>query len=350
MGHFDLGAKADLEKLVGWSGATGFVNFIFDGGGKTNKDYLGSLLGVSNIEVQESTTRFYRAWIEQSFAEGNAAVLVGLYPIDTEFQVVEFAGLFVQPPYGAAPDVALTRGPSIFNKPAFGVLAKWGSAERGPYAMAAVLDGIPGDPDHPKGTHIRFRAGDGTMQIAEIGCRLPAAPGTSAAEVAESFGKYALGYWRYTAKVDDLVDVDASGAPELRNSSGWYALAERTLWRWNAGNLAGFIRFGATDGDSTAIDQFYNVGVRLRGLLPGRVDDVFGLAHTRGNIDDKFRIRQAATGIDATTAESATEITYRIQVSERLVVQPLVQWYRNPGAERAVSDATVIGMRLGLSL
>lgn len=357
MGHFDLKAKGDLEKLVGWKNASALVNFIYDSGGKINRDYLGSLLGISNIEVPVSTTRFFQAWIEQSFADGEVTVLAGLYPIDTEFQAVESAGLFVQPPYGAAPDLALTRGPSIFNNPAFGVRAKWQSNDLGLYVMGAVLDGIPGDPDRPKGTHIRFQRGDGTMQIAEIGYRSPAAAAgakdekeAEAKDGKEAFEKYALGYWRYTAKVGDLVDVDANGNPELRRSSGWYALAERTLWRWSAGSLAGFVRFGATDGDSTAIKQFYNVGVRVRGLLPGREDDVFGLAHTRGRTGDKFRTSQAAVGITATAAESATEITYRIQANKWLAVQPLIQWYRNPGANSAVPHATVVGVRVELAL
>lgn len=361
IGHFDLRAKGDMEKLVGWKGATAFVNFIYDHGGKTNRDNLGSLLGISNVEVPVSTTRFYQAWIEQSFADDKVTVLAGLYPIDTEFQAVESAGLFVQPPYGAAPDLALTRGPSIFNNPALGLRVKWQSKDLGLYAMGAVLDGIPGDPDRPKGTHIRFQRGDGTMQIAEIGYRPSAAPAAPAAgakdakedgakDEKEAFEKYALGYWRYTAKVGDLVDVDASGNPLPRNSSGWYALAERTLWRWGTSNLTGFVRFGATDGDSTAIEQFYNVGVRVRGLLPGRDDDVFGLAHTRGSIGDKFRASQAAAGITATGAESATEITYRVQVNKWLAVQPVIQWYRNPGTTSAVPNATVIGARVELAL
>ena len=350
IGHFDLSAKGDMEKLVGWKGATALVNFIYDGGGKTNEDHLGSLLGASNIEVSVNTSRFYQAWVEQSFAEGKLAVLAGLYPIDTEFQVVESAGLFVQPPYGAAPDIALTRGPSIFNNPAFGLRAKWQSSDLGLYAMGAVLDGVPGDPERPKGTHIRFQRGDGTMQIAEIGYQ-PGAPAPApGAEAPETFGKYAVGVWRYTAKVEDLVDADANGAPELRRSSGWYALAERTLGRWGAGNLAGFLRFGATDGDSTAIKRFHNVGVRVRGLWPGRGDDVFGLAHTRGGIGNKFRVSQAAAGITATAAESAIEMTYRIQINKWLAVQPLIQWYRNPGATGDVPDATVVGVRVELAL
>lgn len=351
IGHFDLKVAADLDKLLGWDGASALVNFIYDSGGKTNRDYVGSLLGTSNVEVPVTTHRFFQAWIEQTFLDGKLGVLAGLYPIDSEFQTVESAGIFVQPPYGAAPDIALTRGPSLFNNPALGLRAKWQSKESGLYAMGAVLDGIPGDPANPQGTHIRFQQGDGAMQIAEFGYRPPTgAGGTSQAEPAERFGKFAVGAWRYTARVNDLVDVDAAGNPVPRRSSGWYALAEHTLWRWALGNLAGFVRFGATDGDSTAIEKFYNVGVRVRGLIPGREDDVLGIAHTHAGIGEKFRTSQAANGIAATSAESATEITYRAQVAKWLTVQPLIQHYRNPGADSAVRNATVVGVRVELAL
>ena len=350
IGHFDLRVSGDLEKLLGWSDATAFVNFVSNGGGKSNRDHLGSFMGTSNIEVPVSTTRFYQAWVEKSYFDGKATLLAGLYPIDTEFQALESASLFVQPPYGAAPDMALTRGPSIFNTSALGLRAKWRSKELGLYGMGAVLDGIPGDPDKPKGTHIRLQAGDGSKQIVEFGYRAPPPPVVPGSEAPERFGKYALGFWRYTARVSDLIDIDANGEPERRRSSGWYVLAERTLRRWRAGNLAGFLRFGATDGHSTALKQFYNVGLRARGLFLNREDDILGVAHSRASIGDKFRASQALAGIAATAAESATEITYRIQANKWLAVQPLIQWHRNPGADSAIPSATVIGVRVEVAL
>ena len=346
IGHFDLRAKGDLGKFLDWEDTTAFVNLIYDGGGKTNTDYLGSLLGVSNIEVPVNTVRFYQAWVERSWAEGNWSLLAGLYPIDTEFQALETAGLFLQPPYGAAPDLALTRGPSIFNNPALGLRAKWKSEDKYWYAMGAVLDGVPGDPDRPKGTHVRLQSGDGAMQILESGYWPP----PSEADGKPLFIKYAMGYWQYTARTDDLVDVDAGGNPERRRSSGWYALAERSLWHWGAGSLSAFARYGETDGNSTAIDAYYNLGVRIQGLLPGREEDIFGVAHTRARAGDKFRVSQASAGIAAAAAESATELSYRIQLNKWLALQPAIQWYRNPGADKTVTDATVIGFRLELVL
>ena len=339
IGHFDVKVGADLEQLVGWKGGRAYVNLLYDGGGKTNRDYLGSELGISNVEVAVSTARWFQAWVEQSFDEGRWALLGGLYPIDTEFQVVESGGLFVQPPYGAAPDLALTRGPSIFNNPAFGLRAKWQSD--GLYAMGAVLDGIPGDPLRPKGTHVKFNKGDGTMQIAEAGYR-------SGEE--DALAKYAFGVWRYTAKVDDLVDVDANGAALRRRSAGWYALAERSLWRREGSDLAAFVRFGGTDGDSTAIERFVNLGAQLKGPLAGRDEDALGIALTRASIGSKYRTWQAGNGIDTAATQSAVEISYRAQVAKWLAVQPLVQRFRHPSAATPVPGATVVGVRIDVAL
>lgn len=361
--HFDVKVKGDLEKVAGWEGATAYVNLIYDGGGKTNRDFLGSQLGITNTEVAVSTSRFFHAWIEKAFADGQWSLLGGLYPIDSEFQVLESAGLFVQPPYGPTPELSLTRGPSIFNNPAFGLRAKWQSEDRTLYVAGAVLDGVPGDPQRPKGTHIKFNQGDGTMQIAEIGYKpferghvfepsspekgVPQEPEIKAHEAREDYAKYAFGLWRYTVRADDLLDVDANGVPERRRSAGWYALAERTLWRWSTGDIAGFARAASTDGNSTALKHSYSAGVRVRGLLPGREDDLFGVAYTRGVTGDKFR---AATGATAANAESATEITYRVQANKWLAIQPLVQRYRHPGATTAVGGATVVGVRVDIAL
>lgn len=361
--HFDVKAKGDLEKLLGWKGSTAYVNLLYDGGGKTNRDYLGSQLGTTNIEVPVSTTRFFHAWLEKTFADEQWSLLGGIYPIDSEFQVLESAGLFVQPPYGPTAELSLTRGPSVFNNAAFGVRAKWQSADRTLYVSGAVLDGIPGDPQRPKGTHIRFDKGDGAMQIAEIGYKprerghveepmapgkgVPQTPEIEAHEARESFEKYAIGFWRYTARADDLFDTDVLGQPIKRRSAGWYALAERTLWRWKSGDFTAFARIGSTDGNSSALKRSTNVGTLVRGLVPGRQDDDFGVAWTRGETSGKFRAASAGT---AANAESAVEITYRIQANNWLAVQPVVQRYRLPGATTAVGGATVVGVRVDIAL
>lgn len=366
MTHLDFKLKADFEKLAGWRGGSGYANFIHDAGGKLNARQVDSLLGSSNIEVADNTHRFLHAWLQQEFADGQGALLAGIYPLDSEFQVMEAASVFVLPPYGPSADLALTRGPSIFNTAAFGLRAKWLTKNRAAYVQAAVLDGIPGEPARQRGTHVRFAKGDGIMSIVEVGLT-PAEAGHAfepaatvrgeplsaemkAHEFVERIEKYALGIWRYSARVDDLIDVDGAGSPLRRRSWGWYALAERTFYRGGgSSDLVGFARLSTTDGDSTAIRQTLNLGLRARGIIAGRERDIAGIAYTRALLGDKFRRVQAAAGSETTAYEDAWELTYRIQATRWLAVQPLIQRIGHPGGDRSRAAAHIVGARIDLA-
>ena len=337
LGHLDLKLKADLDRAWGWSGTSAFFNLIHDHGEKFNHDRVGSLTGVSNIEVAVDTERLLQAWIQKEWLDGKYALLAGLYPIDSEFQVVETAGLFVQPPYGTTGDLALTWGPSVFNSSSFGLRAKWVSDDRAIYAQAALLDGIPGDPAQPTGTHIIFAKDDGTMGVVEMGWR-------------PEGSRYAVGFWGYSARVDDLVDVDSQQNPVQRPSQGAYVLAESTLWKGHSGrSLAGFVRYAINDGDSTALRSIVNTGIVVNNPFSGHGGDALGLAYTHAALSDKYRAFQDSAGRPTSAYESAWELTYRVKLGESFAVQPLVQWHQYPGGGRAVSGATVVGVRMELS-
>lgn len=363
--HLDFKLKADLERIAGWQGATAFVNLIDDRGGKTNGDYVGSLLGVSNIEVPVATSRLFHAWIQKEWSEGQFSLLAGLYPIDSEFMVLDSAGVFVQPSFGALPDVALTRGPSIFNNSAFGLRGKWASADRSFYIQGAILDGIPGDPKHPVGTHVRFSSGDGVMTIMEFGHRpvaeipnidfaadeLRPESEANASDSEPGYAKFALGFWGYSERVDDLLDVDDRGVPVKRHSLGWYALAESTVLRETAiGDITVFARYSQNDGNSIPLERSLNLGLSLRGPVRGRDNDVVGLGYSRGMVSDKYHAFLEAGGAEPSRFEDAWELTYRYQWNNWLSIQPVFQLIRHPGADQAVRNATVLGLRLDLVL
>lgn len=345
--HIDLKLKADLEKIVDWSGTTALVNLLDDRGGKVNEDYVGSLLGVTNIEVPVATSRLFQAWIQKEWADGQWALLAGLYPIDSEFMVLDSAGVFIQPSYGALADLAMSQGPSIFNNSAFGLRGKWASTDRSLYVQAAVLDGIPGDPDHPVGTHVKFAADDGVMAIMEIGHQ----PAAASSDTDPGFAKYALGLWSYSTRTDDLVDVDGAGNPVKRHSLGWYALAEKTLVKGSAiGDISAFARYSRNDGNSIPIEQAINLGLHLKGPFKGRENDVVGLAYSSAIVSDKYRAALRADNIASNSVEDAWELTYRYQVNGWLALQPALQFIRHPGVDQSVGNAKIIGLRLDVTL
>jgi porin len=297
IGNLDLMLRADLDALWGWKDTVAYLHALADHGAKPNGKHTGSFMGLSNIEVPSSTAKLFHAWLQKTYLDDRLSLLAGLYPIDSEFSVIESAGLFLHPAYGPPVDLSMTRGPSIFNTSAVGVRVRWNGAERDRYAMIALLDGLPGDPADPHGTHIRFDHGDGAFAIVEFGYTPPerghlmeptdpSSPRTQGEDIRlhekyESFGKYAVGFWGYSERVDDLVDVDSLGNPIQRRSRGAYLLAEKTLYRMPGSpvsNLAGFVRLSRTDGDSSPIDQTLNIGLRLREPFNAREDDIIGIA------------------------------------------------------------------------
>jgi porin len=110
--HLDLKLKMDLEKAAGWEGGNALINVLSDGGWGPNARYVGSQMGVTNVEIgAPTTTRLFQAWLQQSLFDDRLALLAGLYPIDSEFFTVDSAGVFFAPQYGTPSDLALTRGP-----------------------------------------------------------------------------------------------------------------------------------------------------------------------------------------------------------------------------------------------
>lgn len=339
MDNWDFKLKADADKLWGWTNTTAFLQVISNHGGKLNGTHVGSFMGVDNIEVNTNTTKLFHAWLERSFFDEKFSVLAGLYPVDSQFYVTDSTGVFLHPTGGMAAEVAQTGagGPSIFPTSSFGLRATWQPTAKY-YFQAALVDGVPGNPNNPHGTHVRFDRGDGTLAIMETGYR-----------PAEEISKYAVGYWRYTPRFDDLVDTDALGNPARRINRGAYFLAEQTVLREKDDSSQGltlFFRYGVANGDVNTLDYSSSLGLRYKGLLPGRDEDEFGVLLTRGHAGAKF-IQAAATPL--ATNETALEITYRAKVNPWLAIQPTVQRISNPGHDPALGDAWIAGARFEIA-
>ncbi len=365
MSHLELRLKADLARIADREGATAYLHVLDNRGAGINARQTGSIMGVSNIEVPVPTTRIFHAWLQQSFLDDRFSLLAGLYPIDSEFFVMDSASLLLHPAFGTPADLALTRGPSIFNNSAFGVRARWQSADRETYAMGALVDGIPNDPARPKATAIRFAKGDGAFVIAEFGWtpkqtgRVPEATDAvgdqsdrAAGGPDGNIGKYAIGFWRYGNRVPDQLDVDASNEPLQRRSLGAYLLAERTLaGLGDAGrDVTAFARHSISDGHSTAIDRMWNLGLRLRGPLSSRPEDALVIGWTHGRLAPKWRAVQAASGAQPTDREDVFEITWRAAPTPWLALQPVLQSIGHPGGAGATPRATVFGLRVEIAL
>lgn len=341
--HLDVKLKMDLEKALGWEGGSAMINVIRDAGRGLNDQHVASLLGVTNLEVPfPTTTRIFHAWVQQSLWDDRFSVLVGIYPVDSEFQVIDSAGVFIKPEYGPTAEFALTRGPSIFNNAAFGIRGKLQSADKTMYAQWALMDGIPNDPDHPRRTRIRFDDNDGAFNMVEVGW-LPEA----ANEQFKGHAKLAFGLWGYTVREDDQLDVANGVDPaHKRRQHGGYLLGERTVWRMDEERfLSVFGRYSWADGDSSPLGSALNFGVHVKGAFASRPDDILGLAWSRAGTSSRWRAAQAVGGVATERAETALELTYKYNVTPWFAIQPNYQRIVHPGAESGIPNARILGAR-----
>jgi len=337
-GNLDLTLSVDGEQALGWPGSTFFVHVLNDHGGKLNET-VDSIQGVDNIEVADNATRLYQLWVEQRLADDRFSALVGLYDINSEFYVTDAAGVFLNPSFGIGTEIAQTgeNGPSIFPVASLGLRLKV-SPTANTYLQLALLDGVPGDPDHPKRTAVKLESGDGLLWIVE--------GGTSVDITGLGGGKLAVGAWGYTEEVDDVLRTDGAGDPRQVRNQGAYVLFDQPLYRAGSDGARGldaFLRVGLADDDANAVDIGWQAGVAYTGLFAARSEDVLALGVTYAGLGDPYRDAVRAAGDPDPRDEWIVEATYRVQINEHFALQPDVQYVRH--WDRSVGHVTVIGLR-----
>lgn len=319
--NLDIVFEADMEKLVGWTGAQVHVYGLYNNGHSIS-DLAGDTQAVSNIEAGTEALRLYEAWIDQKIGD-RLSVKAGLYDLNSEFDALDAAGLFVSSPHGIGTDFAQSgaNGPSIFPSTSLAARVQWAPAE-GWALRTAVLDGVPGDPDHPGRTAVKLGNGDGALLVGEI-------------EAPLAGGKLLLGHWRYTARFERN-DGLAAG----KGNAGTYMRGELPLTGTAARKVDAFFRLGKAAGRFNMFEGFASGGLKFSGWVPGRDEDEFGIALAAAFTSTSYR---AATG--AGRSEVAIEATYRAPITAWLALQPSLHYIRNPSADPAVRDALVLGMR-----
>jgi len=340
--NVDLTLSLDMEKLVHWKGASFFFYGIGNQGGSPSLN-SGDAQGPSNIESPDAW-KLHEAWFQQKLFQDNLSILLGLYDLNSEFDSIETASLFLNASQGMGIDFAQSgqNGPSAFPSTSLAARLR---LEPKPwfYIQTAVLDGVPGDPNDPYSTQIQFDEGDGLLIATELGFL----PGEL--EEGKPYGKLALGAWFYTGKFDHVLDVDSLGNPVRKKGSfGLYTLGEYNVFREkndeNQG-LSVYARFGYANPSLNPINYYMGFGAVYTGLIPGRNGDQFGIAVANAINGKKFQQSQRRAGSPVKKTETNVEISYRAQLTPWLAMQPDVQFIINPGMDPAKTHAIQAGLR-----
>ncbi len=337
-----VGATLDGAHAFGWAGTTARVSGFYANGASLSGDLVGDAQILSNIETDVPMVRLQEAWLELPLAGDRASFKVGLYDLNSEFDVNKTGSLFIQSSHGIGAELALSgrNGPSMY--PVTGLAARLGLKLGDRWsARLAVLDGVPGDPGRPRRfVTLRLNAEEGALLIGEL--------------VNEGSGhRLALGHWRYTAAFTDQRRSAVAGEPlQARGNAGAYALLEAPLLPAASGAeapLSGWVRLGLADARFNPVDLYVGSGLTMPVALSGRQAGHAGVAAAFARFSGPWRQLQGVQGVATDRHELTLEATYRAPLGTHVTVQPDVQYVVNPGGRSRVPDALVIGLRAKLA-
>lgn len=331
--NLDLSIALDAERAWGFSGVSAFVYALYNNSARFSERYVGDAMTVSNIDAPQAV-RLYEAWVQWESASRHALSLrLGLYDLNSEFDMSDSRSLFIHSSHGVGHELGQTgeNGPSIFPVTSLALRAAWSPAPQWRMLLAA-FDGVPGDPEHPSSNRIRLNGDEGALGIAELQW------------TGERVTKLSLGHWRYSAEFEDLRSTATAPRPMRDDNRGTYAGVEVALDREPVAAPAtlAFARYGSAEDRINEFADSWSVGLRRRGIFVARPDDELGIAYTRADVS-------RAAGALRDRYEAALELTYRAAITDWLTIQPDIQYIFNPGADPALDDSLVFGLRLEFS-
>ncbi|NCS89417.1 MAG: hypothetical protein CO127_06335 [Ignavibacteria bacterium CG_4_9_14_3_um_filter_36_18] len=341
----DIILSADLNKSIGLASTNLLIHFLGNSGGTPNK-LVGTLQGISNIETIPSW-KLYQLLLEKKFFSQHFSIALGLYDLNSEFDVRESSSLFINPSHGIGPDFSQSglNGPSIFPTTSAAVRLKY-EFENGNYFQTAILDGVPGDPENPNGTHILFNKEDGLLLTAEFGIV------NSKDEQLNS--KIAFGVWTYTSKFEknDFNDF-GENVISLEKNYGFYLTAEKLLaadFENPSKSLSAFLRIGYANKNINPVDFYFGAGFKLTSLFRGRDEDELGVALALSHNSLVFRNTVAMSeDMIIKSYEINLEATYSLKLTPWLKIQPDIQYIIDPSYCTQSGSAFIMGSRMELT-
>ena len=288
--------------------------------------HMGDIQTADNLEAPP-VTRLFEAWIARQWGSKSRSINIrlGLIDLNSQFDSIDPAILFINSSHGIGPDLSRSgpNGPSIYPVTAPGFIltavpsAKW-------TLRIGNFDGVAGDLDRPR-AFVAEQLGhhDGMLTIGQADYQL------------DKHSRIESGGWRYRARTAGVI----GGRP---HDTGAYVSIETPLPI--APRVTGWSRVGFADGRAQAVAGYIGMGAVQEGSFAGRPDDRLGVAIAHAIISD-----QAVTALAIHHAETSLELTYQAKLSERVAIQPDVEYIRHPTGIANAPDSLGFGLRLVLS-
>lgn len=349
-----FGGELDLQKMIGWpSGGSLFVSAV-DAAGSNLSLKVGNLFTLSQAHVM-NTFSLYALYYKQELFDKKLEIRIGRMAAGQYFAALPAMGLVVSGAVNGNPTSLFVNSPFHSTASAsWAAYAKYQPSSQF-YLDSGIFQASPrtGNPAY-HGTDFSIRSGDGILLMSEMGWTpsfgaTPEVKGAGKKSLATPAnpglpGIYTLGgyYSHYT------FDKFAGGTES--DAFGFYSLAQQMVWRSPENANQNITLWGGltySPQQQFALMPLMGMGgVIWQGCIPKRDSDSALFSVYSGNFSSDYSNNQIANGKGPATVETVLELSYIIQLTKNVQIQPDVQYVIQPNGQSNIPNALVIGFQV----
>jgi porin len=341
-GLLDLPLNFDLGKMdESLADTTIYADALEIHGPGLSQHFVGDFSGTSGITAY-NTLRLDEVWIQKLFWDKKLSVKAGNVAVDTEFFQSSSASLFVNSSFGT---FTLFANNLPGGGPAYPLAAPAVRVSFTPIPEFYVMAGVYGQDDRidqavndQNGTLFALNERDGMLIMSEAGFLLNQEPNNPGLQ-----GTYRLGSFVHTD------DTPTWACGNGGTGYGVYGVMDQQLYSRDNRVISFFVRSGGAPSNTNFVDYYVEGGFNFTGFVPGRSNDVAGLAVARSHVSSDYSDAQVAAGNLPLTAETVIEATYKVQLAPWWSVQPDVQYIITPSGVEDSPNAVVLGLRTSVA-
>ena len=359
-----FGAKLDLEKLVGWHGATFTIAATDRNGTSLSQNYIGNQFTVQQI-FGGQTIILTGLHLTQRLLDEKMEIKVGRFSAGDDFASSPLYWLYMNNGIDGNPQ-ALPVNASFSAYP----WASWAARVRfepspdwnAMFGLYQVSNKTFNRYLH--GVNFSFEPTDGVMFLGQVGWtpeffRRPVKRVATEREENEELSEaeenmHGLpGHYWFGAYYSTWEYAQFGSTQSAANAYGFYWHADQKVYEEAPGSDQGltlWTAFVLSPQENIAKIPFqWNCGVAYQGIVPQRNEDIamFGLAY--GSFSDDYGNAGNAYNGEPVSYEMALEWGYRIQFNRFLYAQPNIQYIVQPGGTGSIPDAFVLGLQIGVT-
>jgi len=374
-GLLDFGVNLDLEKSVGWQGASLNTTWLWLSGRDASEDLVGNFLTVSNI-AGFNTLRMLELWFQQNLLDDKISLRFGQLTADSEFVISDYGGTFINSTFGWPPFLYtnLPAGGPGYPMGTLGARLALTPVDWFTFQTAVFQGNVYDQNVNRQGFRWRLDGENGFLFLNEAQTRW-----NHRDEETGLPGQLKAGMWIQTGQLADTLAENTNSG-----NYGWYFVLDQMLYREPSAGLPApcgkskdaksvvdskgsksfkapvsleksdqglgfFGRIAFTKEDRNFMNFYFEAGLTYKGLIPTRDNDVIGLAFAYAQLGNTARNSLVSEGSVGVGAEMVLELTYQAQITKWLVIQPDLQYIINPGGTQDLNNALVIGGRAAIT-